>query len=71
MLVAEELFDSGCRLLVSITSAGQIVGLGPPPYFILVEKALRDEGTSYHYLPPAPYSEINCALLERLNHASR
>ena len=68
-LVAEELFVSGCELLISMTSAGQIVNMGPPPYFVLVEKALRDEGASYHYLPPAPYSEINRALLERLNGA--
>jgi uridine phosphorylase len=51
VLVAEQLFASGCRLLLSITSSGQITTLGPPPYFILIERALRDEGTSYHYLP--------------------
>ena len=51
VLVAEQLFAAGCRLLVSITSSGQLVELGPPPYFILIDKALRDEGTSYHYLP--------------------
>jgi uridine phosphorylase len=58
VLVAEELFASGCRLLISITSAGQITPVGAPPYFVLIERALRDEGTSYHYLPPAPYSEL-------------
>jgi uridine phosphorylase len=58
VLVAEELFASGCRLIISITSAGQITPLGKPPYFVLIERALRDEGTSYHYLPPAPYSEL-------------
>ena len=62
VLVAEELFASGCRLLISITSAGQILPLGEPPYFMLIERALRDEGTSYHYLPPAPYSELRPAL---------
>ena len=56
VLVAEELFASGCELLISITSAGQIVSLGQPPYVVLIEEALRDEGTSYHYLPPAPYA---------------
>lgn len=66
VLVAEELFVSGCRLLISITSAGQIVPLGPPPYFILIEKALRDEGTSYHYLPPSEWSALSPVLLERL-----
>jgi len=58
VLVAEELFASGCRLLISITSAGQITPVGAPPYFVLIERALRDEGTSYHYLPPAPYSKL-------------
>jgi len=63
VLVAEELFVSGCELLISVTSAGQIVSVGRPPYFIVIEKALRDEGTSYHYLPPASYSEIKPSLL--------
>lgn len=56
VLVAEELFASGCKLLISMTSAGQIVAVQTPPYFIIVDRALRDEGTSYHYLPPAEYS---------------
>lgn len=58
VLVAEELFASGCRFLMSVTSAGQIVPAGEPPYFVLIDRALRDEGTSYHYLPPAPYARI-------------
>lgn len=56
VLVAEQLFCSGCELLVSITSSGQITPLGQPPYFILIEKALRDEGTSFHYLAPGEYA---------------
>lgn len=63
VLVAEELFVSGCQLLISMTSAGQIVAMGQPPYFVLIERALRDEGTSYHYLPPAAYSKLDPALL--------
>src|SRR2546421_630671 len=66
VLVAEELFASGCRLLISITSAGQILPVGRPPYVVLIENALRDEGTSYHYLPPAPYSHLAPALREML-----
>jgi uridine phosphorylase len=62
VLVAEELFACGCELLISITSAGQIVSMGPPPYAVLIEKALRDEGTSYHYLPAAPYSFLQSRL---------
>ena len=49
VLLAEELFVSGCRLLVSMTSAGQ--------------RALRDEGTSHHYLPPAAFAEADPRLL--------
>ncbi|MBI1281117.1 MAG: uridine phosphorylase [Anaerolineaceae bacterium] len=69
VLVAEELFVSGCNLLISITSAGQIVPKGQPPYFVLIERALRDEGTSYHYLPAATYSYVNPALLNELGGA--
>lgn len=66
VLVAEELFASGCRLLISVTSSGQLKSVAPPPYFILIDKALRDEGTSYHYLPADTYSTAPAALLERL-----
>lgn len=52
VLVAEQMFASGCRLLLSVTSAGWI-GAVPPPRFLLIADALRDEGTSHHYLPPA------------------
>lgn len=66
VLVAEELFASGCQLLISLTSAGQIIALGPPPYVVLIERALRDEGTSYHYLPPSSFSHLAPALKEQI-----
>ncbi len=69
VLVAEELFVSGCRLLISITSSGQISETQPPPYFILVDRALRDEGTSYHYLPPSDFSDAPGHLLDDLEGA--
>ena len=56
VLIAEELFASGCQLLVSITSAGQILPAGQTPYFVIIDRALRDEGTSYHYAAPSDYS---------------
>jgi len=46
VLVAEELFACGCRILISLTSAGQIFSAGEPPYFVIIDRALRDEGTS-------------------------
>lgn len=57
VLIAEQLFASGCRFLISMTSAGQITSVGATPYFVIIERALRDEGTSYHYLAPSEYSE--------------
>lgn len=69
VLVAEELFASGCALLVSVTSSGQLVAHRAPPYFILIEAALRDEGTSHHYLPAQEMSHADPALLARLGGA--
>lgn len=69
VLVAEQLFASGCGFLVSLTSAGQIVPAGPPPYFVVIDRALRDEGTSHHYAPPAEYSEAEPGLAEAAANA--
>ena len=69
VLLAEELFVSGCELLINLTSSGQISEVQPPPYFILVDRAYRDEGTSYHYLPPSDYSLAPTVLLDRLRGA--
>ena len=69
VLIAEQLFASGCRLLVSMTSSGQLVELQPPPYFVLIEKALRDEGTSYHYRPPSEFSEAGPNIIAAMDGA--
>jgi uridine phosphorylase len=69
VLIAEQLFASGCRLLLSMTSAGQLAALRPPPYFVLIDKALRDEGTSYHYLPAGEFSHAEPALLAVMDGA--
>lgn len=73
VLVAEELFALGCKVLVTISSAGLIAEQLQTPLFLLIEQALRDEGTSYHYLPPERYAQASSPLLEavagRLNDA--
>jgi uridine phosphorylase len=68
VLVAEQLFSSGADLVISITSAGQITPLDDPPYFVLIEKALRDEGTSLHYQPPSTWSHLAGHLAAPLLH---
>jgi len=69
VLLAEQMFVCGCRLLVSITSSGRLAPVGTPPYYVLVERALRDEGTSYHYLPPADFAEADPALIDEAAQA--
>src|SRR3954466_5727846 len=49
-LLAVAVLVSGCRLLARMTSAGQILPQGPPPYVVVIGRALRDEGASYHCL---------------------
>lgn len=58
VLVAEQLFAAGCRFLISVTSSGQIVSKDTPPYFVLIERALRDEGTSHHYRSMGRYATL-------------
>jgi purine-nucleoside phosphorylase len=71
VLVAEQLFVSGCKLLISVTSAGVI---NPPSHakrFGLITKTIRDEGTSYHYLPPDKPATLLNDLLEKLKPSLR
>lgn len=68
VLVAEQAFASGCELLIDLTSAGRVVQLAEhAPYFVIVEKAWRDEGTSLHYLPPTIWAHAEAALLSALD----
>jgi len=52
VLVAEELFASGCQLLISLTSAGRIATEIPQSCYVVIDRALRGEGVSHSYLPP-------------------
>lgn len=69
VLVAEQLAASGAELVVSITSAGQITPVGRTPCFVLIDRALRDEGTSLHYAAPARWSRLDEKLRLRLADA--
>lgn len=52
VLVAEQLRVSGAQVVLGLTSAGRVSPSLPLPSFIIPTHALRDEGTSYHYLAP-------------------
>jgi purine-nucleoside phosphorylase len=65
VLLAEQLFVSGCELLISVTSAGKLNEQVQKDY-VLITSSIRDEGTSYHYLPASERSNINPDLFEKL-----
>jgi uridine phosphorylase len=67
VLVAEQAFEAGCNLLIDLTSSGRVSALEqPPPYFVVIERAWRDEGTSVHYQPPAAWAFADPTLLAAL-----
>ena len=68
VLIAEQMFVSGCKTLISITSAGIINQPTSNKQFALITQAIRDEGTSYHYLPKEEPSIISAKLLEKLTN---
>lgn len=62
VLLAEQMSVLGCQLIISITSAGLLEASIQTPCFMLIEQAIRDEGTSNHYLPPWETAELDSAL---------
>ncbi|TFH25683.1 uridine phosphorylase [Candidatus Bathyarchaeota archaeon] len=52
VLVAEQMAVSGARVILGLTSAGRVSSRMPLPGLVVATSAIRDEGTSYHYLPP-------------------
>jgi uridine phosphorylase len=48
----EELIALGCRRFVAVGGAGALLHDLTLGHAIVVESAVRDEGTSFHYLPP-------------------
>jgi hypothetical protein len=53
VLVAEQLFVSGAQIQLGLTSAGRVNSSLPVPSLVVATSAIRDEGTSFHYVPPA------------------
>jgi uridine phosphorylase len=55
----EELMALGCTKFIACGGAGVLDSNIPAGSLIVPTKALRDEGTSYHYLPASRYVEMN------------
>ncbi len=65
-VMLEELIAFGSRRFISVGTAGSLVADLPPGSLVLCDSALRDEGTSYHYLPADEPARPSPALTERL-----
>jgi len=67
--VGEEMVAWGVTTLVILSLAG---GLQPdlaPGSVVVCDRAIRDEGTSYHYLPPAHDVSASPELASAISHA--
>lgn len=56
--ILDWLIGYGVKKVIAVGSCGALLKL-PENTFMIPVKALRDEGTSYHYLPPSRYVELN------------
>lgn len=62
VMTLEEVIACGARKLLEIGVSGGLQSFLKPGDIVVVAKALRDEGTSHHYLPP----EVKVESSERL-----
>jgi len=67
-VMLEELIAWGVRDFVSMGMAGSLREDLPPGSIVLCDSAIRDEGTSYHYLPDDSDVFSDRALTEKLAH---
>lgn len=65
VLIEDRLFAYGVEKVLAIGCCGALSDI-PENCFFPIEKALRDEGTSFHYLPPERFVELPKEPLEKL-----
>ncbi len=63
--ILDWLIGYGVKKVITAGSCGALVDL-PENTFLVPTKALRDEGTSYHYLPPARFVELDGTVLKAI-----
>lgn len=62
----EELIALGCRKFIACGGCGVLDGTIAVGHVVVPTSAVRDEGTSYHYLPPAREVEASPAAIAAL-----
>ena len=63
--ILDWLISYGVKGVISAGSCGALIDI-PENTFLVPIKALRDEGTSYHYLPPSRYVDLNPSALKAI-----
>ena len=71
MELAEELAVMGTKKMVLMTWGGTLQKDIQPGDIIVCNRAIRDEGASHHYLPPAKYVDADSSLVNELAEAIR
>lgn len=66
--ILDWLIGYGVRTVLAVGSCGALIDF-PENMFLVPSKALRDEGTSYHYLPPSRFVKIKPDVLKRIEQA--
>ncbi len=66
--ILDWLIGYGVREIISAGTCGGLVAL-PESTFLVPCKALRDEGTSYHYAPPARFIETDARARKAIEEA--
>lgn len=64
--LAEEFVVLGAKRMVLLTWGGALQPELKPGDIVICNRAIRDEGTSHHYLPPSKYIQASDELVERL-----
>ncbi len=63
--ILDWLIAYGVKKIISTGSCGALCDL-PENFFLIPYKALRDEGTSFHYLPPDRYVDLNTEMIKHI-----
>jgi uridine phosphorylase len=71
MELAEELAVMGAKRMLLMTWGGTLDPALKPGDIVVIDRAIRDEGASHHYLPSEKYVDADQSLVERLAAAIR
>ena len=69
--ILENLIALGVRRFISVGTAGALAKGLQIGDVVVCERAIRDEGVSHHYLPPARYAQASPGLTQKLDDALR